>query len=154
MKKFYLMFLSLIMVIVMSFNACAAANATKATKKEDKIDYDLVQLKGQMLYSQVVNIMEDPDTYVGKRVRLIGNMGIIDGADNKKYFIVNVGDVTSCCTTGLEFVIKGGSEKVEDYPEVGKKVRVNGVLESYKEGTQTYLHLVDTDVYVYKDKKK
>lgn len=55
------------------------------------------------------------------------------------------------CNQQLEFVLRGGSEDKKDYPSVSKRVRITGKLETYKEGKQTYLHLVDSDLYIYKN---
>lgn len=180
MKKITLVLLSMIVVLSFNFSACAAsnqklvannnnANVTKvaanatavsnakanATAKsgsttKTKVDIDLVKLKGNMLYSQITNIVDDYEKYLGKTIRFIGRMGIIDG-ENKNYYTVSAGDATACCNTPLEFVLKGGSIDKKDYPEAGKTVRITGKLETYQEGKQTYLHLVDSELYVYKN---
>ena len=133
-----------------------STNVAKSTQQDAPVDFDLVKLKGNMLQAQLQNMLDDmqnnPTTYIGKRMRLIGNMGIMDGMGEKKYFSVSTADPTNCCTAAIEFVLKGGSEKVEDYPVAGKKVRVSGIIQSYKEGNTTYYHLVDSDVYVFRDK--
>lgn len=180
MKKLSLVLLSMIIVMSFSFSACAssnqklvannnavsnttkvAANATAVsnakanattkgtTNTKTKVDIDLVKLKGNMLYSQITNIVDDYEKYLGKTIRFIGKMGIVDG-ENKYYYTVSAGDATACCNTPLEFVLKGGSTDKKDYPEAGRTVRITGKLETYQEGKQTYLHLVDSELYVYK----
>ena len=142
-----------------SGNVASAGNKTttaKTSQQDEPVDFDLVKLKGNMLQAQLQNMLDDmqnnPSTYIGKRMRLIGNVGIINGMGDKKYYSVSTSDPTNCCTAAMEFVLKGGSEKVEDYPAEGKKVRVSGIIQSYKEGNTTYYHLVDSDVYVFRDK--
>ena len=77
-------------------------------------------------------------------------MGIIDGQEGKKYFTVNTTDPTACCSASFEYLLKGGSQDPKDYPAAGQKIRVSGVLNEYKEGQSTYLHLTDSDIYIYK----
>lgn len=129
-----------------------SANASRDTQTSDsqgskeKIDYDLLGFNQTMLYSQVTNIVNDYTSYLGKRIRLKGNMQVVDGGNGKYYYMVNCGDVTACCTSGFEFILKGGSEDPSDYPENGKEITVNGVLAEYYEGDQKYIHLVDSTV--------
>ena len=173
MKKLSLIILSAVIVVSFNFSACAGsnanavassnakanttkvaananANAKSATTTKTKVDIDLVKLKGNMLYSQITTIVDDYEQYLGKTIRFIGKMGIIDG-ENRNYYTVSAGDASACCNTPLEFVLKGGSTDKKDYPEAGKVVRVTGKLETYQEGKQTYLHLVDSELYVYKN---
>ena len=112
----------------------------------EKIDYDLLGFNQTMLYSQVTNIVNDYQSYLGKRIRIKGNMQVVDGGNGKYYYMVNCGDATACCTSGFEFILKGGSENPSDYPENGKEITVNGVLQEYYEGEQKYIHLVDSTV--------
>ena len=158
MKKNSIKFvlLSICIILVFSFNALAlSSNASRATKKtEDKVDYDLVALNNTMLYSQITNMTNEYQKYLGKRIRLVGNMNVINSGTDKNYYMVMAGDATGCCTAGFEFIIKGGSEKEKDYPKSGERVLVNGILEKYKEGNQEYLHLVNSDVSVLKKNEK
>lgn len=154
-KKYFALLLSLIIISSTAFNACAMSNATRATKKnEQKFDYDLVALNSNMLYSQITNMTNDYEKYLGKSIRLVGNMNIINAGTNKNYYMVSAGDNTGCCTAGFEFIIKGGSEKEKDYPKIGDRILVDGILEKYKEGNQEYLHLVNANVSVLKENSK
>ena len=154
----------ILFLIIMSLSACggkktASNNNSKTVARstqDENIDFDLVKLKGNMLQAELSNMLEnmqnDPNAYIGKKMRLIGNMGIVEGVGDKKYYSVMTSDPTNCCSAQMEFILKGGSEKREDYPQEGKKVRVSGTIQSYKEGNTTYYHLVDSDVYVFRDK--
>ena len=172
-KKFSLV-LAMLILVSFSFNSFAGsnatrvnnsttqkttntANATKTTTKQGEVsteaDIDLVALNQTMLYSQLTNINNEYEKYLGKRIRMVGTMNVYQG-DIANYFLVECSDVTACCNTGLEFILKGGSTKIEDYPKSGDRVLVNGVLEKYYEGTNPYIHLVNTECKVLNAAKK
>ena len=166
-KKYTWSFISIILVIILSFNSFASnatrVNNSNATKPKtnntstnlssDEADLDLVKLNQTMLYSQLVNIAENYESYIGKKIRLAGTMNVASGEDTN-YFIVECSDVTACCNQGLEFIIKGGSTKIEDYPKTGDRVLVNGTLEKYYEGSKPYIHLVNSECKVLKEAGK
>ena len=129
-----------------SNSANASRDTSNSSSSKEKIDYDLLGFNQTMLYSQVTNIVNDYQSYLGKRIRIKGNMQVVDGGNGKYYYMVNCGDATACCTSGFEFILKGGSENPSDYPENGKEITVNGVLQEYYEGEQKYIHLVDSTV--------
>ena len=153
-KKRIFSFISIILVIILSFNSFASnatrVNNSNATKPKTN---NLVKLNQTMLYSQLVNIAENYESYLGKKIRLAGTMNVASGEDTN-YFIVECSDVTACCNQGLEFIIKGGSTKIEDYPKTGDRVLVNGTLEKYYEGSKPYIHLVNSECKVLKEAGK
>ena len=166
-KKLICILESIVMIVVLSFSSFAS-NATRVnnsntsrTKTQnttnslssDEADLDLVKLNQTMLYSQLVNISNDYDKYLGKKIRLTGTMNVVNGADTN-YYIVECSDTTACCNAGLEFIIKGGSVKPEDYPNTGDRVLVNGTLEKYYEGSNPYIHLVNSECKVLKEAGK
>lgn len=164
MRKGMSICLTLAFLATISFNAFASnatrvnnsnitrktTNETKNTFASDKADYDLVRLNQNMLYSQLVNISNDYEKYLGKTIRLSGVMNVVNGGENN-YYIVECSDNTSCCNQGLEFILKGGSTDEKDYPKTGDRVLVNGKLEKYNEGSNTYIHLVNSECEVLKE---
>ena len=156
--------MSILLVMTFSFNAFASnaqrvnnSNAAKANTQKttnnlssDEADLDLVKLNQTMLYSQLQNISNDYESYLGKKIRLAGTMNVVNGGD-ANYFIVECSDATACCNQGLEFIIKGGSTKIEDYPKTGDRVLVNGTLEKYYEDSKPYIHLVNSECKVLKE---
>lgn len=57
-----------------------------------------------------------------------------------------VPDATACCAQGIEFVRKGEHPYPEAYPELGSELMVTGRFETYMEGENMFIHLVDADV--------
>ena len=164
-KKCICSFISIILVIILSFSTFASnatkvnnSNASKTTNKanttnslaSDEADLDLVKLNQTMLYSQLQVISNDYEKYLGKKIRLAGTMNVAMG-EEANYYIVECSDTTACCSQGLEFIIKGGSTKPEDYPKTGDRVLVNGTLEKYYEGSKPYIHLVNSECKVLKE---
>ena len=77
--------------------AASAANA-------GPVDVDLTQMSSTMVYSEVYSMMNSPENYMGKRVRMRGSFAFAEG-DNKYYFACLISDATACCAQGIEFVL-------------------------------------------------
>ena len=106
------------------------------------IDIDLTALSSTMIYSEVSNMMFEPDDYVGKTVKMEGNFSVYhDEASDKYYFACIIQDATACCAQGLEFVLKDSYKFPDDYPEVGEEVCVSGVFDTYYESGYYYCTL-------------
>lgn len=165
-KKIICLSMNVLFVVMLSFVALASnaqrvnnsnASRTKTTNNSSTnsassdVDLDLVKLNQTMLYSQLVNIAENYESYLGKKIRLAGNMNVVNGGGANNYFIVECSDVTACCNQGLEFILKNGSTKIEDYPDTGDRVLVSGTLEKYYEGSNPYIHLVNSECKVLKE---
>lgn len=122
----------------------AAPKATKAptvtAAPKAKVDIDLAALSSTMVYSEVYAMMEHPQEYVGKTMRMHGIFACSEG--NVYYFCV-IQDATACCGQGIEFILAGNPTYPEGYPKLGTEFTVVGVFEDYKEGEYTYYHLRD-----------
>ena len=71
------------------------------------MDLDLTKLSSTMVYSEVFNIMMDPDEFVGKTIRMAGLFSVYqDRQSGNDYFSCLIEDATACCAQGLEFVLK------------------------------------------------
>lgn len=133
MKKF----LCMLLLAVMAVSAgCGGETAeTKAAKKE--IDVDLTKMSSTMVYSEVSNMVSNPDQYLGKRVRMNGVSTVYtDPATGQVYYTCLIQDATACCSQGIEFVLKDGN-----YPEAGTEVVVTGKFATYYEGEYRYCTL-------------
>ena len=124
--------------------ALSAVGCGKSGPKGDgKIDVDLTALSSTMVYSEVYNMMSDPDSYLGKTVRMRGAFSIYhDEATDVNYYACLIADATACCQQGLEFVLEGNFKYPDDYPELGTEITVTGTFETYTEGEYLYCHLV------------
>ncbi len=112
------------------------------------VDLDLSKLSGTLVYSQVYNMMYEPETYIGKVIRMSGYYSAYkDPERNIVYHACVIPDVTACCAQGIEFIRNGEHQWPDDYPEEGTEIIVTGRLETYEEDGYQYLHLVDSEVF-------
>ncbi|MBR0092707.1 MAG: hypothetical protein IJP92_13515 [Lachnospiraceae bacterium] len=110
----------------------------------DDIDVDLTMLSSSMVYAEVLNIMNDPLSYVGKTIRMNGEFGLfVNEIDNLQYYACIITDATACCANGIEFVRSGDYSYPEDFPEIGEEIIVTGIFEIYEENGLKYIHLAD-----------
>lgn len=103
----------------------------------NQIDVDLTRLSSTMVYSEVSNMCQAPDKYLGKTVKMIGRFAVYPGND-RDYYACVIADATACCSQGIEFVLKDGN-----YPEADEIITVTGRFETYMEGTNMYIQLAD-----------
>jgi hypothetical protein len=113
--------------------------------KNGDIDVDLTILNATMTYSQVYDMMTNPDLYAGKIVRARGTFAYAHDND-RDYFAALVQDATACCSQGIEFVTAADMKYPDDYPPLDSEIIITGRFHSYKEGTFTYIELLDAEV--------
>lgn len=132
------------LVLALSLCACGAAGEKEPEETKD-VDVDLTALSSTMVYSEVYNMMADPDAYVGKRIKMSGMLDVYEGVANT-YFSCVVADATACCAQGLEFVLKENYVYPDDYPAVGEDVTVVGTFTLLHEGQYAYIQIADADL--------
>ncbi|MBQ5755304.1 MAG: hypothetical protein IIV90_06510 [Oscillospiraceae bacterium] len=93
-------------------------------------DIDLTIMNANMVYAQVLQMTQDPESYVGKTVRLEGEYYSAPGPQ-KTYYFAYVSDAAACCSQGLEFVLEENTP--EEYPPEGAFILLEGVFETYTE---------------------
>ena len=106
------------------------------------VDVDLTKLNSTMVYSEVYNMMNSPDSYTGKKVRMNGAFTYAEG-ENRYYFACLIADATACCAQGIEFVLKNERSFPGEYPDLGESITVVGIFDTYYEGSYRYCQLVD-----------
>ena len=122
-----------------------AASASPA----QSVDVDLTKLSSTMVYSEVYNMMNAPERYIGKTVKMRGQFSYYADPNTKnQYFSCIIADATACCSQGLEFILTGNRDYPNDYPELGSEITVSGVFEVYMENGLPYgrlasAHLLD-----------
>lgn len=139
MKKW----IAFILTMLLLFTGCgkqgttpskAAADAAKQT-----IDVDLTALSSTMVYSEVYNMLTEPDRYIGKTVRMAGGYSaFLNEETGAVYRVCMIADATACCTQGMEFILTD-----ENYPEMESDITVVGTFQTYMEDGTQYCHLVD-----------
>ena len=112
-----------------------AAAVSEAAAAAD-IDIDLLHLSSTMVYSEVSQIMTNPEAYVGKTIRAKGPF-----RQNNGYYFVLISDATACCAQGIEFIWAGQHRFPDDYPDVNTEIVVTGTFDSYMEGENRYYHI-------------
>lgn len=104
------------------------------------VDVDLTKLNSTMVYSEVYNMMYEPENYIGKTIKMAGSLNKFSGEEDKMYYACIVADATACCQSGIEFEWEG-EHAASDYPEENSLITVVGIFDSYSEGERTYYHL-------------
>jgi len=118
-------------------------------------DVDLTQLSSSMVYGQVYDMVNNSDSYVGKKVKMRGSFSYYkDEKTGREYFAVLIADATACCSQGIEFILKGDPVYPDDYPEVGADITVTGSFAWYKEDYATYCQLLDAEIIPNEDTTK
>ena len=108
------------------------------------VDVDLTKLSKTMVYSEVYNIMVNPDDYIGKTIRMGGAYNIfVDETTGMTYYYCVIQDATACCAQGIEFILTDDYKYPDDYPDEGENITVVGNFDTYMEGEYLYCTLRD-----------
>ncbi|MBR2675294.1 MAG: hypothetical protein IKE28_00090 [Solobacterium sp.] len=103
----------------------AVPEETEPENTYASVDLDLTKSSETMLYSEVIDIGTNPDSYAGKVIRVEGQyMNYHDDMSANTYPVVIVLDATKCCATGLVFELKEGN-----YPKDEEEFTVTGILD-------------------------
>ena len=110
-------------------------------------DVDLTTLSSTMVYSEIYNMMYEPDRYVGKRIKMNGQFAVYKNPNTGEVYMVCIStDATACCSQGLKFVLAGEHSYPADCPELGTEITVVGTFQTYEENGYMYCHLVDAEM--------
>ena len=124
----------------------ARNNAAMAT---GGVDVDLTKLSSTMVYAEVYNMMESPNNYLGKTIKMSGSYySSYSERTGLHYHFVIIEDATACCAQGLEFIWNGEHTYPGDYPAETTNIEVTGVFGSYDELGETYYYLAIDDIVV------
>jgi hypothetical protein len=130
--------------------AAPAANEAApapAPAPAQSVDLDMTGMGSAIAYSQAVDIMTNPDDYLGKVIKVKGNYYPTYYDPTAQYYhLVLVGDETSCCRQQLEFAWTGDHAFPDDYPDMNAEIIIAGVFERYEELGETYYHLVVDEI--------
>jgi len=121
-----------------------SSEASVDLKGADGTDIDLTKLSATMVFSEVYNIMVNPDSCMGKTIRMKGLVAIYhDETKDSDYYSCIVQDATACCAQGIEFKLADNYRFPDDYPPEGSEITVRGRFDVYKEGEYKYAVLKD-----------
>ena len=120
------------------------ADENTVLSSTEGIDIDLTSLSSTMVYSEVYNMMYEPENYVGKTIKMDGLFTAYhDESTGNYYFACIIQDATACCAQGMEFILTEDHSYPDDYPEEGEQITVVGVFDTYMESDYTYCILTN-----------
>ena len=116
----------------------------KAEQNAEVIDVNLTALSSTAVYAEVMNMMVEPESYIGKTVKMKGIFAVyVDETTGQQYFACIIADAFGCCQQGLEFILKGEHKYPDDYPTADSEITVTGTFETYTEDKFTYCRIKD-----------
>lgn len=130
-------------VSALSVTVDTSVGADKQKELEDlkqyDVDIDLTTLNNTMLQARVNEILENPNDYKGKTVRVTGTYSKSYYDQTDKYYDYVLGyDETMCCAAwGIEFMGDSVPEEIEQYTTIG----LVGTFDFYEELGQTYFYI-------------
>lgn len=121
-------------------SAAAPAGTVPPAETAPPYDLDLLACSATVVYAEVFNMMNTPEDYLGKRVRMEGVLASYSYPDHTVYGCI-IADATACCKQGMEFVL--ADDRPERYPPPGSEIVVSGRFNTYQAGEFTFCNLVD-----------
>ncbi len=98
-------------------------------------DVNLTILPSTLVYSEVYNMTNTPNDYVGKVIQMRGTVGtFVDEVTGKPGYACIIADATSCCAQGIEFELTDTDITLNE----GDEVEVIGTFDTYIEGEYMY----------------
>ena len=106
------------------------------------VDVDITVLNSVMTYSQVFDMITNPDSYKGKVVKMDGMYVCNFPQEGEQFYCACViMDATACCSQGIEFELDDTYAYPDDYPEYEDTVTVIGTFDTYMDGGYQYCTL-------------
>ena len=140
MKKF-----KKLAAVLMSCAGCAAllCGCGQKEEKSEKPELDLTALNETIAYSQLVNILKEPDEYLGAPIKIKGIYSApFNGFSHVYNYTVTIQDNTQCCAQGIEFFLRNEND-LSLLPEEGELVTIKGTLDLFEEGKHAYCVISD-----------
>ena len=131
-----------------SIEEVISGNKSSIAPIYDKVDVDLTKMNSTMVYAQVLNMLDDPGSYIGKIVKMSGPFIPFESTDPSTcYPAILISDATACCASGIEFILYGvplcSMSGGNGYPLYQEEATIVGRFETYLEDASLYIHLVD-----------
>ncbi|MGX8679761.1 MAG: hypothetical protein ACSW8B_00040 [bacterium] len=99
---------------------------------------DLSVMSKTAVYAEVSNIVDEPDDYIDKTIKMKGTFDVFvrDDPDHEYYYCF-IADAAGCCSQGIEFLC----DEKPAFPEIGKPILVEGIGEVYEEDDMEFFRL-------------
>jgi hypothetical protein len=98
------------------------------SETEKEPDIDITFMSPTAIYSEVYNMIMEPEKYEGKYIRICGMFAVGESWDGREMYGCIIPDATQCCVQGIEFLWKGDHTYPDDYPEPGTRIVVEGTF--------------------------
>lgn len=108
---------------------------------------DMTFMSSTVIYSEVLNMMTNPEEYAGKTIRITGLFAIGEDDDGNPVVGCIIPDATQCCAQGVQFFWNGEHKFPDDYPQEGETITVEGVFDYKDAGYTILLMLKDADLW-------
>ena len=142
MKKIAIVF----MIMILCFGCSKKEEKTEETeetvevKKKEEFDVDISFGSDLVAYATLENISENPEEYLNKTFKMKGEYRkFYSSYSDQYYYVCIIYDATRCCSLGMEFKL----DNEEDYPVDGLEIIVQGTIDTYMDGSDTFLYLKD-----------
>ena len=115
-------------------------------EEDENVDIDMTVMSATMVYSEIFNMMLEPESYAGKSIKLDGWFsGYENPSNGKVYTMCVVPDATACCSEGIEFILadRENLSYPEDYPEEEEDITIIGVYDAVGDEEDEYYALQD-----------
>ncbi len=149
MKRYILLLLALF-IIVFACSSCAQGkNTASSGSSGDSIDkcIDLTQMSDTLLYAKVNDMIENPDEYKGKTIKIKGAFSsVISSSQNSRNYACVVTDANGCCSQGLEFVPYPDYMYPDDFPKLWDDITVFGIFETYQKDSSICCRLINAEI--------
>lgn len=128
----------------------AVTAESQNTNGMDGVDIDLTEMSSDMVYATIYQMLVEPDSYIGKTVRIKGNYYASWYDKTAKYYhYAIIQDAMACCAQGMEFEL--GDESLtypDDYPEENAEITIVGTFETYVEEDENYMYCKLTNAVI------
>lgn len=116
----------------------------------DGVDIDLTEMSSDMVYATIYQMLVEPDSYIGKTVRIKGNYYASWYDKTAKYYhYAIIQDAMACCAQGMEFELSDESLTYpDDYPEENAEITIVGTFETYVEEDENYMYCKLTNAVI------
>jgi len=108
---------------------------------------DMTFMSSTVIYSEVLNMMTNPEEYAGKTIRITGLFATGEDDDGNLVVGCIIPDATQCCAQGVQFFWNGEHKFPDDYPQEGETITVEGVFDYKDAGYTILLMLKDADLW-------
>lgn len=142
MKKFLL---AVILTGMFCFPGCTKEDRNGISGSQASIiDIELTAFSATMAHSMLIDMLTNPENYLGKTVKTRGEHTVLYYTPERPYNFVIVDSPSDCCPQILMFMLK----EERGYPEIEKRIELTGVFSRYDGFEFPYYYLAVNDMKI------